>query len=425
MTASAASRAGRVELISVGDELLAGDVVNGNAAWLGERLTAAGLVVTQVVTVGDDIDAIAAAILGACARADIVLVTGGLGPTSDDVTREGLAAAAAVPLLRDAAIEETLKRWYTERDLSMPNLSLRQADVPEGATVIPNPLGSAPGLRMPLARAVVYAVPGVPAEMAAMVEQHVLPQVVARAGQPAPLVVRVVRVALESEPMVALRLAGLWAGHEIRVGYLPELGGVRVRISGRDGQTVAHVAREARALLGPAAYSDDDTTLDVVVHHLLGQRKATVAVAESLTGGLLAAALTTAAGASARFRGGVVSYATDVKASDVGVDRTLLKSRGPVDPDVARQMAAGARQRFGATYGLATTGVAGPEPVGEHGVGTVFLGLAAPERRVVAARQLIGDRDHIRRITVVHALDLLRRHLAGLPPYDPRDETEP
>jgi len=412
----------RVELVSVGDELLVGDVLNGNAAWLGERLAAAGLEVGEVVTVGDDIDEIAAALLAACTRAGTVVVTGGLGPTPDDITREGLAAAAAVPLLRDADVEEALKRWYAERELSMPNLSLRQADVPEGATVIPNPRGSAPGLRMELAGSVVYVLPGVPIEMTTMIEQHVLAEIVSRLGEPEPSVRRVVRVALESEPVVALRLLALAGEQGVRVGYLAALGEVQVRFTGRDEAAVSRLASQARALLGPAAYTDTDDSLDRVVHRLLAEREATLAVAESLTGGMLAAALTDASGASATFRGGVTAYATDVKASALGVDQALLAAKGAVDPDVALQMASGVRQRFGATYGLATTGVAGPEPVGAHGVGTVFVAMAGPEGQALAARRLVGDRDLIRRLTVVHALDLLRRHIAGLPAYDPADE---
>jgi len=375
------------------------------------------------------------------------------------VTREGLAEAAVVPLLRDAEVEAELERWYAERDLSMPGLVLRQADVPKGATVVPNPRGTAPGLRMDLATATVYVLPGVPAEMTAMAEQHVLPEIVSRAGQPAPSVQRVVRVALEGEPVVASRLVPLLEGRDdaepatrsrsateglegrddaelatrsrsatgrleegIRIGYLPEPGEVRVRVTGRDAAAVTRVAKQVRVLLGPAAFTEDDDTLDAVVHRLLAERDATVAVAESLTGGLLAAALTAAPGASATFRGGLTAYATDVKGSDLGVDEALLAAEGPVDPDVALQMASGVRERFGATYGLATTGVAGPELVGERPVGTVFVAMAGPRGRALASRRLTGDRDRIRRLTVIHALDLLRRHLVGLPPYDPGDE---
>jgi nicotinamide-nucleotide amidase len=411
----------RVELVSVGDELLMGDVPNGNAAWLGQTLSRAGLGVSQVSTVGDDVDEIAAALLAACSRAELVIVTGGLGPTSDDVTREGLAAAAAVLLLRDADVEEALKRWYTDRDLSMPNLALRQADVPAGATVIPNPRGSAPGLRMRLGRAAVYVLPGVPVEMTAMTEQ-VLAELTSLAGRPSQAAVRVVRTALESEPVVALRLTALGAEEGVRIGYLPEPGGVRVRFTGPDRGQVARAADRARELLGPVAYSSDDDPLDVIVHRLLGNRQATLAVAESLTGGLLAAALTTASGASATFRGGVITYATNVKGRDLGVDHTLLAAEGPVDPDVAVQMASGVRQRLDATYGLATTGVAGPDPVDDRPVGLVFVALSGPDGRAVGRRHLTGSRGQIRRLAVTHALDLLRRHLAGLPPYDPGDE---
>jgi len=408
------------ELVAVGDELLIGDVVNGNAAWLGRLLTDAGVQVTRAHAVPDDAAVVADAVSDAAGRTDAVLVTGGLGPTSDDLTREGLALAAGVALHRDAALEERLSRWYADQGRPLLDLARRQADVPAGALPLPNDRGSAPGLRLTVGSAVVYALPGVPAEMQVMAQRYVLPDLRERAGELRPQAVRVVRTALMGEPVVATALQPVLAdGFEVRVAYLAEPGEVRVRLTGADPEVVAAVAERVTARLGPVAYGVDGDSLDVVAHRLLAEQQATVAVAESLTGGLLAAALTDMPGASATFRGSVTAYATALKAGLLGVDEQVLAAAGPVHPRVAAAMAAGARERLAATYGLATTGVAGPQAHGGQPVGAVHLAVGGPGGVTVISRRLAGDRAVVRRLAVVHGLDLLRRQLLGLAPYDP------
>lgn len=405
----------RVELITVGDELLSGLVLNSNVARVADTLASVGLGLSMVCDVSDDIDEIVAAALAAAARADVVLFSGGLGPTSDDLTRDALALAAGVELDHDPAVAESLRARYAEWNIPMPELVLRQAEVPRGAQLIPNARGSAPGLTMRIGTALVLALPGVPGELQAMLDESVGPQLAGLAPGPAP-VTATLRVALVGESAIAAALTAEQADGEaagLRFAYLANAGDVRVRLSGPAAAVAA--AEDAVAdRLGHSVYSRDGRTLDQVVHGLLRERGATVAVAESLTGGMLGAALTDAAGSSASFLGGAIVYATEAKA-ELGVDPALLAERGPVDGDVAVALAACVRARFGATYGLATTGVAGPDPVGDYPPGAVFVALAGPDGTRVLRRDLPPQRDFVRGLTVMCALDLLRRELLGVP----------
>jgi nicotinamide-nucleotide amidase len=411
----------RAELLAVGTELLLGDIVNTNAAWLGERLAEAGIDVTTSVVVGDNVDRIADAVRVALGRAGSVVVTGGLGPTQDDLTREALALAAGVGLVRDAGLEDQLRARFTALRRDVPELNYRQADLPSGATALPNTRGTAPGIRLDLLGGVAYALPGVPHEMRQMFTDAVLPDLLARAGQPAVLVHRVLRTAGMWESAVAAALADQVdrldrpdrAGGGVTVAFLASGGQTRVRLTAKAATREAALAliepeeRAARAALGVAVYGADDDTLEGVVDDLLRSRGETVAVAESLTGGLLGAALTGPAGASDVFRGGVVAYATDVKSAVLGVPVV----DGVVSADTAAAMARAARETFGSTYGVALTGVAGPAEQEGRPVGTVYAGLAAPDLVTAKELRLAGDRAQVRAFAVVAALNLLRLHL--------------
>lgn len=408
----------RVELLTVGDELLRGDIANGNAVWLGRRLTEAGAEVVRGVTVPDELDVIVTALHDATRRADVVIVTGGLGPTSDDLTRDALAAAAGVALRRDPELERRLRDRAAARRVPMPPDALRMADVPEGATQLPNPEGTAPGLRVELGGGIVYALPGVSAEMRAISEETLIAEL--RGARVASLVLRTAGV---WESVVAERLAPVEAMPGVRLAYYAGPGDVRVRIEADGDEALAEAGASARALLGSVVYADGDETLDRVVHRLLAERGATVAVAESLTGGLLGAALTDMPGSSATFAGGVVAYATPLKRTLLGVPGDLLAAHGAVHPDVAVAMARGARERLGGSYGLAVTGVAGPEPQDGQPVGTVHIAVAGSGATTSVRSPAIpvpADgarvRGGVRRTTVAHALDLLRRHLLTLDP---------
>lgn len=415
----------RVELLAVGTELLLGDVVNANAAWLGRRLAAAGLDVTTAAVVGDNIGRITAAVSGGLERADALVMTGGLGPTQDDLTREALASVAGVALVRDPGLERALRERYAGFGRGVPERNYRQADRPSNADVLANPRGSAPGLCLELPAGVVYALPGVPHEMEAMFTASVLPDLLRRAGKPAVIVSRVLRVAGMWESAVADALAELEAELEAvgnpTMAFLAERGEVRVRVTAKAADDAAAarliepVERLARAALGANVYGADEETLASATSRLLLEAGATVAVAESLTGGLLGARLSEEAGSSATFRGGVVAYATGLKADLLGVGAATLDRSGAVSAETAVAMAEGVRHRLGATYGLSLTGVAGPEEQEGAPVGTVYAGLAGPGGSAAVLHRLTGDRARVRVLATLAALDLLRRHLLGEP----------
>lgn len=419
-----------IELVAVGDELLIGDVVNTNATVLGRMLTDAGVHVTGVSTVGDGLDSLVDVLRIAVGRADAVLITGGLGPTSDDRTREAVARVADVPLHRDPDVEQWLRDRYRDSNRTLTGLGLQQADVPEGGRVLPNDRGSAPGLAIDIRGTAVYATPGVPHEMAAMVGDQVLPDLLRRSGSPAPRAQRVLRTVGVGEGVVAQYLESLEkqvaeAG-AVEVAYLAEPGETRVKLTSTGpggGEAVDAAAMRAYELLGDCVYAEGDETLVAVVARLLAKRGATLAAAESLTGGLLASTMVTVPGVSAVFRGSVTAYATDVKQSVLGVDAGLLAAEGAVHPRVAREMAEGVRSLLSGTYGVATTGVAGPDPQDGRPVGEIHIAVAGPDGTASDTAQLWGDRDRIRALTVVRALELLRRTLLGLPQKQARECT--
>ena len=409
----------RVELLAVGTELLFGDIVNGNAAWLGQRLAEAGIDVTTSVVVGDNVARIAACVADALTRADALVMTGGIGPTQDDLTREALALAAGVPLVRDPALERALRERFEALRRDVPEMNYRQADLPAGATSIHNPRGSAPGVRVEIAGGVAYALPGVPFEMEEMFTASVLPDLLKRAGGPACIVHRVLRTAGMWESAVAAALAPQVERIErdggVTVAFLASQGQTRVRLTAKAAsvdEALAMIEPEeaaAWAALGSAVYGADDDTLDGVVAALLRSRRATVATAESLTGGLLGAELTKSPGSSDVYAGGVVTYATALKQSLLYVPPDVPA----VSAESASAMARGARELTGATYALSLTGVAGPGEQDGLPPGTVYVGLATPDEVVTRELRLPGDRARVRTFAVVAALNLLRLHLIG------------
>ncbi len=409
----------------MGTELLLGQVVDTNSAWIGEQLAAAGVDCLLQVKVGDNLGRIVRALRDALARADAVVCCGGLGPTPDDITREAIAEVMGVGLETRPELVEVIRGIYAARARSMPESNLRQAQVPAGAEVIPQTRGTAPGLVCPLGDRVIYAVPGVPHEMREMVTRAVLPHLAARAGQRATIRSRTLRTWGIGESalaeLVAPRLAALEPAGNPTIAFLASgIEGIKVRITARgagpdpeyaaDALLAAEEA-EVRGLLGEAVFGVDDQTMEAAVGVLLAGSERTLAVAESLTGGLIGARLTAVAGASGWFRGGLVSYASDLKRDLLGV------VEGPVvSAEAATAMAEGAARLLAADVGLAVTGVAGPTEQDGQPVGTVFVGLAGLGPTSSRRLQLAGGRETIRQLTVVHAGDLLRRallHAAG------------
>jgi nicotinamide-nucleotide amidase len=405
----------------VGDELLSGFKVNTNSSWIGQRLGELGIDVTAGRVVSDQVDVIAEAIADGLKQCQAVIVTGGLGPTSDDVTRAGLATFAGVEVARDARAEAALRARFEQINRPILDTHLVQVDLPVGSSSIPNSVGSAPGVRMNFDDHVVYLVPGPPREMQAVMETGVVPDLVRRRSHFA--VTKSLRTALLPETQVAALLADWVNAHpEIAIAYLPSPAEVVVRLSATGDETKAvstvldAAAEDVREILGDAVVGDAAQTLAQSVVALLTAAGRTVAVAESLTGGLIAAAMTDVPGSSAVVQGGVVSYSTQSKHDLLGVESALLEVHGPVHSGVAREMAEGVRERFHADLGLATTGVAGPAEQDGKPVGTLHLAIASATSEVDVTVHLRGDRTTIRRQSVVHALDLLRRTILGLPP---------
>jgi nicotinamide-nucleotide amidase len=422
------------EVVAIGSELLLGQVVDTNSSWIGERLAAAGVACYLQVKVGDNHDRIVAALRSALERADAVICCGGLGPTQDDITREAIAEVMGVPLRRDPAIEAGLKERFRGREV--PPSNYKQADVPEGASPIVGPTGTAPGLICPVSGPsgvrVVYAVPGVPVEMREMVDGVVIPDLVSRSGQEVTIRSRFLRVWGVPESAVAAIVAPRFAaleGQGTTIAFLASVTeGVRVRITTRArGQDAAEASAaagraldaeeaELRALLGDAVGGVDEEGLEVVVGRYLAEAGLRLAVAESLTGGMVAGRLTSVPGASAWFAGGVVPYGEHVKRSLLGV------GPGPVvSEQAAGQMARGVARLLEADVGLSLTGVAGPALQDDQPVGTVFVGLSGPWGFKVTALALTGHRQLVRERAVTSALDVLRRALHGAGAHQDRD----
>jgi nicotinamide-nucleotide amidase len=425
----------RIEIVAVGTELLLGQIADTNAAWLGEHLAEAGVASHFHQAVGDNHERITLALRTALARSDGVIVCGGLGPTQDDITREAIAAVMNVELERNQAVADVIAGFFSARGRAMSDNNLRQADVPKGATIIPQVAGTAPGLICPVGNKVVYAVPGVPYEMAEMFERAILPDLRARmaeAGEEAVIASRVLRTwgATESGLAESLQdridaLDEVDAGGVTLAFLASGIEGIKVRITAR-ARTAADVAalldkeevevrRSIEARLGDIVFGTDDESMEVAVAARLAARGLSLGVAESLTGGLIASRLVNVPGASAWFRGGVVAYASEVKFDVLGVPP------GPVVTEAAAAaMAEGVRRVTRADVGLGITGVAGPDDQEGVGPGSVFVGLALPGNgtgRETRTRELRvpGDRERVRQYGAISALDLLRRALDDVP----------
>lgn len=402
----------RGAVLAVGDELLLGDIVNTNAAWLGQQLAAAGVEVVFSAAVGDDVQRLATALRRGLEDADVVVLSGGLGPTVDDLTRDGIALVAGVPLERSPVLEQQLRDRFAAYGYSMPDAVLRQADVPRGAEPLNNPLGTAPGLWLELGDQLVVALPGPPHELRATAGP-----VLERLGQRSGAVVttRQVHVAGLGESAVAERVeAAVDVPEGVALAYLAGGAVVRVRFTtSGDPALLDPLVEAVDEALGDHVLGHDDEALDGVVHALLSAASQTVAVAESLTGGLLGAALSQRPGASSTFRGGLVVYATDLKAVLAGVPEQVLASYGAVSPETAQALAQGARERLGADWGIGITGVAGPDEQEGQPVGTVHVAVTGSSRTTVRSLRVPGDRERVRGLAVTGALDLLRRELSS------------
>lgn len=402
------------EVVAVGTELLLGQIPNTNAQHISDELARAGVNVFFHTTVGDNLQRMTDTIGTALARSDVVVITGGLGPTPDDITREGVAAATGRPLVRDERLVERIRGIFAKLGRrSMPESNLRQADLPEGATPI-DPVGTAPGFVLEHEGALLFALPGVPWEMKAMLASDVLPRL--RAASGGTIVSSEVMVIGVGESHVDEKISDLVAAQSNpTIAYLAGGGRVKVRLTAKAAtEEAAHalidpLEGEIRKRLGSDAIGRESVAEDL--GDLLRARNATVAVAESLTGGLIGAELTRLPGASDFFKGGLVAYSNEVKDRIGGVDPELLADKGAVSEEAAAALARSAAWTFGADLGLSATGVAGPGEQDGKPPGTVFVGASYRGRTEVRRPRAYGDRGNVRAVTVTWAIDLGRRLL--------------
>jgi len=411
-----------VEIITIGNELLQGLGTDTNGPWIAERLASIGLEVHYKTTVGDDTGRMAEAFRAAAHRASIVIATGGLGPTPDDLTRKTIATVFRRRLVLDEVVLDRIRARFRQRGIEMPAINEVQALIPRGAKVIENPRGSAPGLHFAHLESEYFCLPGVPSETQEMVDHYVLPFLRARSIGP-PIDRRIIRTVGISESTLAEKLQPV-EGEEngIRFGYLPHSNGLDIVLS--PATTEAAWTREAldrterrvREIAGRYVYGSDRETLSSVLGAVLVDRKFTIATAESFTGGAIGATITETAGASRYLLGGVIAYSNRAKQEILGVRATTLERHGAVSGEVAEEMAKGARDRFDSDVALASTGIAGPDGgTPEKPVGLVYLGLATRDGVWTERFVLGGTRQEIVDRSVAYALDLARRHLSLSP----------
>ncbi len=403
-------------ILCTGTELTRGELVNTNATWLAEELTTLGFEVTAVDCVDDDRDRIRRALTRLGSEHDVVLCTGGLGPTTDDLTTECVAELLGVPLVRDAASLEYIRTLLARFGRSMAPSNAKQADFPQGSTIIPNPRGTAPGFYVRVGRALAFFFPGVPHEMKAMFRETTVPVL-------APLIERrhhQVRLRCFGLPESEVndRLSGVEAEFDVSIGYRASFPEIEVKLLARDASLDAArsraeaAARIARERLGDAVFGEGTTTFAESLLTLLGERGATLALAESCTGGLIGELLTRVPGASRAFLGGVVSYSNEAKSALLGVDPSAIAAHGAVSEAVARAMAEGALSRFGSTLALSVTGIAGPDGgSADTPVGLVHFAVA--DARGTSAKHVTtgGTREQVRLRAAYIALNFVRRIL--------------
>ena len=405
------------EIIAVGSEMLTPERVDTNSLYLTAQLNDIGVEVVAKSVIGDHRDRLAEAVRLAMSRSPILILSGGLGPTEDDVTREAVAMALGRGLAYSAEIAEALERRFTQARRKMAEVNRRQALVIEGASVLPNDRGTAPGQWVEQSGAVAMLLPGPPHELKAMFERQCLPRLLQIVPK---LVIRTLflRVAGTSESDLDQLIAPVYSKYANPVTTILAAAGdiqshlrARCATQAEADALLAEVGGPIEALLGDRLYSRNGEPLEAVVGGMLRERRATVSVAESCTGGMLGERFTSVAGSSDYFLGGFITYDNAMKTGMVGVPPETLAQFGAVSQETAEAMAIGARERTGSTYALSVTGLAGPQGEGSLPVGTVYIGVADAAGVHVAHRVLLGDRQRIRTFAAQMALDLLRRRM--------------
>jgi nicotinamide-nucleotide amidase len=406
----------RAEILSIGTELLLGHISDTNATYLAQQLAPLGIDLFFVSQVGDNLGRLSETLARARGRADLVIMTGGLGPTEDDVTREAIAAVLGETPTVDPKLEADLRGFFSGRGIIMPERNLKQAWVLPSVTPLPNPLGTAPGWWAERDGTVIVAMPGVPHEMMRMWEHEVVPRLRPHTG--AALFTRILRVAGLGESTVEQRLDPVLHEQNPTVATYAKRDAVDVRLTAKAATDeearglVEALELKVRELLGTAIFGVDHETPQSVILRLLSERGLTLATMESCTGGLLASLITDVPGSSVSFRGGLVSYATDLKA-EFGVPREVIEAHGVISVETARAMAEAARERLGADVGIGITGVAGPSEQEEKPVGTVHVAVATAQGTRVSSQRFGGGRSEVKWRAALTALNLLRLALLG------------
>jgi nicotinamide-nucleotide amidase len=418
----------RAEILTVGDELLRGEIVDSNKSFLSEKLLGIEVETRFHASVNDDPADMRDAFLRAAERSEVVLVSGGLGPTRDDLTVEVLAETFGRKLVQHEPSLRQIEAFFARLGREMAPSNAKQALVPEGAEVLPNPVGTAPGCMLDVGRAVFFCMPGVPRELYRMMEEQVLPRVAARSGAPrAAMRSALLRTFGLGESNLEDLLADVGREEGVLLGFRTAFPDNFLRPVARAASAAEAEAKLARACaaieakLGPLVYTRGEETLEAVVGRLLAERGLTLATAESCTGGLVGARLTAVPGSARYYRGGVVAYANEAKRDLLGVPEALLREHGAVSGPVAQAMAEGARARLGADLAIATTGISGPDGgTPEKPVGLVWIAFASQQGSEAEQMVFPFDRERHRTITAQTALDWVRRALLDLPRVVPR-----
>lgn len=408
-----------VSILTVGDEILIGQIVDTNSAWMGQQLNLAGASVRRILSVGDDLNAIQKGLDQTLAEADIVLMTGGLGPTKDDITKKALSDYMRVPLVFHEPTFERIVRIFEKFNRKVTDAHRQQGYLPANAEVLPNKMGTAPGMWMEWNGKVIISMPGVPFEMQYLMENEVLPRLKKRfPGKP--IAHRTLLTAGEGESIIAETLSN-WEDNlpeNLKLAYLPSLGQVRLRITGTDNDEQAlhdildQKAAELQAILGDIVYGSGTDQLEAAIGRMLKERNLKIATAESCTGGYIAHLLSSIPGASSYYSGSILAYSNEVKSSLLGVSTQTLEEYGAVSEQTVREMAHGALQRLPVNLVIAISGIAGPGGgTPEKPVGTVWI--AVGDRNLITTHKIHSGKDRLKNIqfSSVQALNLLRKFI--------------
>lgn len=410
----------RAEIITIGDELLIGQTIDTNSAWIAKHLNELGIFIHQITSISDSREHILATLKDASKRAQLVLITGGLGPTNDDITKVTLCEYFNTHLQRNEAIEKRIQLMFEQRGIPILDVNLRQADLPANCQIIENKRGTAQGMWFEHEGVVYASMPGVPFEMEGIMKDHLLEKIRNHFETPHILHFHILTQGI-GESMLAHRIAD-WeaslAELNIKLAYLPSLGAVKLRLttSGEDEnvlkQRIDQKVSEFMKIAGEVVFGFNDESLEATVGSLLKERKASISTAESCTGGRIASSITSIPGSSAYFKGSVISYSNEVKIKSLGVDSDTIQQLGAVSQEVVVQMAKGVKNQLDTTYSVAVSGVAGPDGGSEEKpVGTVWIAVAGPIEIVAEKFLFRGDRKRILQRTAQMALSMTRNEI--------------